>query len=76
MFDCYPIKEINIKFTENHIGNLINWDLNKKSYFAEAHAINRLSTLALNSAAGGVTRGSSPNNVHIFSLGKAIPDFA
>ena len=39
MFDCYPIKEINVKFIESYINNKIEWDFNEKSYFVEAHAI-------------------------------------
>jgi len=35
MFDCYPINKENVKFIENYISN----NIEKKSYFVEAHAI-------------------------------------
>lgn len=39
MFDCYSIKESNVKFLKMHLVKEPEWDFVEKSYFVEAHAI-------------------------------------
>ncbi len=39
MFDCYSIKECNVKFLRMHLAKEPEWDFVNKSYFVETHAI-------------------------------------